>query len=128
MSVKYENYEVNIIVVSNYSKYSHIINQKSTQMFQLGTNRILIKMKALEKGQKPHFCQKKKIRDSLENNNNDNLFFLLYYLDRLNLGRLNYQLSAPNVRVLLMIEPADSKSQMNKSQKYTTLMLEFPVL
>lgn len=60
MSVKYENYEVNIIVVSNYSKYSHIINQKSTQMFQLGTNRILIKMKALEKGQKPHFCQKKK--------------------------------------------------------------------
>ena len=47
MCLKYENYdEMNFVVASNYFKDSHIINQKSTQMFQLGTNGTLIKMSA----------------------------------------------------------------------------------
>ena len=48
--LRYEHYgEMNFVVVSNYFKDSHIINQKSTQMFWLGTNGTLIKMKVLGK-------------------------------------------------------------------------------
>lgn len=66
MCLKYENYdEMNFVVVSNYFKDSHIINQKSTQMFQLGTNGTLIKMRVLGKNS---FLFKKKIRHSIENN------------------------------------------------------------
>lgn len=78
----------------------------------------------MSSGKTAHVCSK--IRDSLENSNNDNIFFLLpfelhiYNLERLVIF-LSLSISAQNVKgvlmIVLMIKPTDSKNQINKSQK-----------